>query len=136
VAYAIAGSLGLSFLLQTLHRLSMAQAADEFATSEANSPMQPMPGEVPPGAPTGLPDYSTSAYPAPSPLQPIRTKTLDPRVRVIFRIWVVVFGLVGAQMSWILRPFVGNPDQPFTFFRERDSHFFEAVLVAMRKLFS
>ena len=136
VAYAIAGSLGLSFLLQTLHRLSMAQAADEFATSETNPPMQPMPGEVPPGAPTGLPDYSTSAYPAPSPLQPIRTKTLDPRVRVIFRIWVVVFGLVGAQMSWILRPFIGNPDQPFTFFRERDSHFFEAVLVAMRKLFS
>ncbi len=136
VAYAIAGSLGLSFLLQTLHRLSMAQAADDFATSEGNPPKEPTPGEVPPGTPTGLPDYSASAYPAPSPLQPIRTKTSDPRVRVIFRIWVVVFGLVGAQMSWILRPFVGNPEQPFTFFRERDSHFFEAVVMAIRKLFS
>jgi hypothetical protein len=133
VAYAIAGALGLSFLLQTLHRLSMAQAADEFATTEAVPP-----AEVQPGTPSGLPDYAASAYPpaAPSPLQPIRTKTLDPRVRTIFRIWVVVFGLVGAQMSWILRPFVGNPGQPFTFFRERDSHFFEAVVLAIRKLFS
>ena len=61
---------------------------------------------------------------------------LDPRVKLIFRVWVVVFGLVGAQMSWVLRPFVGNPHQPFTFFRERDSHFFQAVIDAVRKLLS
>ena len=26
---------------------------------------------------------------------------------------MVVFGLVGAQMGWVLRPFIGNPNQPF-----------------------
>ena len=35
----------------------------------------------------------------------------------------------------LLRPFIGNPDQPFTWFRERDSHFFEAVWHAVVNLF-
>lgn len=131
-AYAVAGALGLSFLLQTLHRLSLAQMSEEFVASEAPdvaAHSQP-PVEPPPYAPSAYPP------PPPSPLQPMGPKTIDPRVRTIFRIWVIVFGLVGAQMSWILRPFVGNPQQPFTFFRERDSHFFEAVVLAIRKLFS
>ena len=45
----------------------------------------------------------------------------------IFRIWVVVFALVGAQMSWVLRPFIGAPGAPFELLRARDSNFFEAV---------
>jgi 2-keto-3-deoxy-galactonokinase len=48
-------------------------------------------------------------------------------VKAIFRIWVIVFGLVGAQMGWVLRPFIGAPDQPFTLFREREGNFFQAV---------
>jgi len=39
----------------------------------------------------------------------------------------VVFGLVGAQMAWMLRPFIGNPNSPFTLIRSRESNFFEAV---------
>jgi len=49
---------------------------------------------------------------------------------------VIVFGLVGAQMGWVLRPFIGNPDVPFTWFRVRESSFFEAVWNALMKLFS
>jgi hypothetical protein len=123
IAYAIAGSLGLSFLLQTLHRLSVAQVE-----SEADVATQP---PLPPDDP-GVPP----AYPPPGALERMRERALDPRVRTIFRIWVVVFGLVGAQMSWILRPFVGNPQQPFTLFRQRESHFFQAVFEALRNLFS
>jgi len=33
-----------------------------------------------------------------------------------------------------LRPFIGDPTAPFTFFRERDSHFFQAVWEALRNL--
>jgi hypothetical protein len=115
-AYAIAGALGLSFLLQTLHRLSIAQM-NEAPPVEAET-------EVPP------------PYPTPGALEPTRRDVVDPRVRTIFRIWVIVFGLVGAQMSWILRPFIGDPHKPFTFLRERESHFFEAVAQAFHKLFS
>jgi hypothetical protein len=61
---------------------------------------------------------------------------LGPHVKTIFRIWVIVFGLVGAQMAWVLRPFVGAPNRPFTFFRERDSNFFEAIWNLITSFFS
>jgi hypothetical protein len=42
----------------------------------------------------------------------------DPRHRAMLRLWGIVYGFVGIQMAWILRPFIGNPDRPVTFFRE------------------
>lgn len=50
------------------------------------------------------------------------------RAKGIFLTWAVIYGVVGAQMGWILRPFIGSPHLPFQLFRERESHFFEAVL--------
>jgi hypothetical protein len=61
-------------------------------------------------------------------------QALGRHTRLVFGCWVVVFALVGAQMGWVLRPFVGNPDLPFSWFRERQSNFFEAVLNAIRAL--
>src|SRR4051794_35250833 len=114
VAYAIAGALGLSFLLQTLHRLALAQMAEDAPTAAPPPVASDETDET--AAPPPPPRSYTSA---PGALERVRAWQLDPRVRVIFRIWVVVFGLVGAQMSWVLRPFVGDPNKPFTFFRER-----------------
>jgi hypothetical protein len=132
VAYAIAGALGLSFLLQTLHRLSLAQvSADELAAMNAQEPLE---AEVAPDV--TAPPPPSPRYPTPGALERMRAQRLDPRVRTIFRIWVVVFGLVGAQMSWILRPFIGDPSKPFTFLRDRESHFFQAVIESVHKLFS
>ncbi len=42
---------------------------------------------------------------------------------------------VGAQMAWILRPFIGTPDLPFTLFRDRESNFFLGVTESIRQLF-
>ena len=51
------------------------------------------------------------------------------RARRIFRVWLLLFGIVGAQMAWILKPFVGNPQLPFAWVRDsRGSSFFEFVL--------
>ncbi len=55
--------------------------------------------------------------------------------RRLFFIWLALFSAIGGQMGWILRPFVGNPDEAFVFFRERDSNFFEAVLLTIGRLF-
>ena len=55
--------------------------------------------------------------------------------RRVFGVWIVVYGAVGAQMGWILRPFIGTPARPFELFRERGSNFFEAVLEAFGQLF-
>lgn len=47
------------------------------------------------------------------------------RARRIFRVWLVIYVIVGAQMGWILRPFIGNPHLPFQAFRSRWSNVFE-----------
>jgi len=52
---------------------------------------------------------------------------LGHHVRKVFCCWIVVFGLVGAQMGWVLRPFIGAPNTEFSWFRVRSSNFFEAV---------
>lgn len=53
----------------------------------------------------------------------------------IFRIWVLIYDLVGAQMGWLLRPFIGDPSLPFQWFRPRSGNFFLAVVSALQNLF-
>ena len=74
--------------------------------------------------------------PEPGPLDAIEGHVLSKHVKVVFGCWVVVFGLVGAQMGWVLRPFIGSPSMPFQWFRERESNFFQAVVRAVQDLFS
>jgi hypothetical protein len=59
----------------------------------------------------------------------------DPKVRAVFWGWLVVFALVGSQMSWVLRPFIGMPYRDFTWFRPREGSFFEGVWKALLNLF-
>jgi hypothetical protein len=54
--------------------------------------------------------------------------------KIVFYLWTVIFALVGAQMSWILRPFIGAPGLPFEWFRVREGSFFEALGRAVRQV--
>jgi hypothetical protein len=47
---------------------------------------------------------------------------------------VVIYSLVGAQMGWILRPFVGSPGLSFQLFRGREANFFIDVLRTLGQL--
>ena len=38
--------------------------------------------------------------------------------RRMLRVWFGVYAFVGVQMGWILRPFIGDPGRPPTFFRD------------------
>jgi len=60
---------------------------------------------------------------------------LGQNVKTVFRTWVVLFGLVGAQMGWVLRPFSGEPSSGCAGFRVRESSFFEAGFRALHGLF-
>lgn len=111
VVFALAGGFGLGFLLQTMHRLTL--------------PVRSGPPPVP----------SSSASDEPSSALDRVTGSQGSKVRAVFAGWVVVFGLVGAQMSWVLRPFVGSPDRPFEWLRPRESNFFEAVRRTLAALF-
>lgn len=112
----IGGFLGLAFLLQTLHRIVLVQ--EQAAGFPLPSP--------PPGSEMAAEPLSTIGRIGPTPR----------KVKSVFRIWILVFALVGAQMSWVLRPFVGNPYLPFEWFRQRESNFFFAVGQALLNLLS
>jgi hypothetical protein len=58
----------------------------------------------------------------------------DPAARV-FGAWTLIYAVVGAQMGWILRPFIGAPNQPFQWFRDRQSNFFVVVWESFLRLF-
>jgi hypothetical protein len=119
VVYAVAGCLGLAFLLQTLHRLSLVQTPAAVVISSGD--------EI----------AADSTAPASTgPLDPSGDHVLGRHVRTVFRIWVIVFGLVGAQMAWVLRPFIGHPNQAFTWFRPTGSNFFECVASSLKALFN
>ncbi len=134
VLFAVAGTLGLAFLLQTLHRLTIGQ--EPPATPDApRSATPPVPGETAPDQPNA--DRESEAPPAPlGALDQIEGHVLGRHVKSVFRCWLVIFALVGAQMSWILRPFIGHPALEFQWFRPRCSSFFEALIGTIRSLFT
>ncbi|MGQ4646614.1 actin-binding WH2 domain-containing protein [Lyngbya aestuarii] len=53
---------------------------------------------------------------------------LAKRSPLILKGWLVLFGLVGSQLAWTLRPFFGSPGQPFSVFRQLESNFYLQVL--------
>ena len=139
VVYAVSGILGLRFLLHTLHRLTVVmEEPDTLASAPPVPPMPPAPGEQeavkfdPPPEPLST---SPSVARDPGALDRLEGRVVGGNVRTVFNIWVIVFGLVGAQMGWVLRPFVGNPNLEFTFFRSRTSNFFQGVWRALTELF-
>lgn len=122
IVFAVAGLLGMSFLLQTLHRLSLIvpEPAPAFEPEPVGTQKSHEDLEIlPPGA-----------------LEPVDERGLSRHVKTVFRCWIVLFGLVGAQMGWVLRPFVGNPDVPFAWLRARESNVFQGILSALANLFS
>lgn len=152
--FGIAGVLGLMFLLQTLHRLThtmieeqfkeklaklKAERAEEAAKLEAEQATQKT--DEPETQEESSEEYVTDVEmilpepeEEPSALDMPEGQMLARHTRFVFGIWVSVFALVGVQMGWVLRPFIGSPDLPFTWFRPRNSNFFEAVWNALNNL--
>ena len=48
------------------------------------------------------------------------------RLRLL-KFWLVLYGLVGSQLGWTLRPFFGAPGEPFQLFRTIESNFYAQV---------
>lgn len=59
----------------------------------------------------------------------------QPLNNLLLRIWIVIYGLVGMQLGWRLRPFVGSDGSPFQVFRpEQGGNFYIAVWNAISSL--
>lgn len=115
--FSISGIIGLKVLLVMLARLEEAQATQavtQTAGLEADG---------------GSPDLPEPARPVPQSRPKDRTMA-----RATFQVWVVIYALVGAQMAWILRPFIGAPGLPFQWFRDREANFFVDVVRTIGQL--
>jgi hypothetical protein len=147
IVFAVAGFLGLQFLVQTLHRVtsvlypppaprtadSQSPALDESAAYTEGTSAAPDRG-IPTPIEEGPPEPPASK--ALGALDRMEEHALGHHVQLVFRCWMVVFGLVGAQMGWVLRPFIGAPSRDFAWFRARESNFFEAVFGVLQELLS
>lgn len=52
----------------------------------------------------------------------------------VVRLWVLVYGFVGSQMAWTLRPFIGAPSMRFELFRQLGGNFYANVLVSLAEI--
>jgi hypothetical protein len=85
------------------------------------------------GAVAVLPKLASIASPAPaSPLAPEHR----PASMTLLYIWIALFGFVGTQLAWTLRPFFGSPHQKFQIFRNIEGTFYADIFRTLGDLFS
>jgi hypothetical protein len=58
-----------------------------------------------------------------------------PASMTLLYIWILLFGFVGTQLAWTLRPFFGSPAKPFELFRDLDGTFYADILRTLGSLF-
>lgn len=83
----------------------------------------------------GMPDRP--ALPARLPVhpgQPLGPAGQRPASMGLLYIWIMLFGFVGTQLAWTLRPFFGDPGQPFGVFREIGGTFYADLLRTIGQL--
>ncbi len=57
-----------------------------------------------------------------------------PASMLLLYIWILLFGFVGTQLAWTLRPFFGDPGQPFELFRDINGTFYSDILSTLGSL--
>jgi hypothetical protein len=154
----LAAAVGLRFLTAGMgylnrHQLERAEAeAVEAAafSSTVEASREPVPALVgaadPNGStatePVGLPRapaVALSGQPAPTAATagpPAGLPARHPSSMTLLYIWIALFGFVGTQLAWTLRPFFGSPKTPFAFFRPIDGTFYGDVFSTIGRLFS
>ncbi|MFJ6164152.1 hypothetical protein ACIQH6_03450 [Micromonospora orduensis] len=115
-----------------------AVAAANGATTVAPAPVpaqwtgQPATTAFPPGMmPSG---YAPAQRQWGSPQMRRPEPTQRPASMTLLYIWILLFGFVGTQLAWTLRPFFGDPGQDFAFFRSIDGNFYAEILRTIANL--
>ncbi|TQJ20045.1 hypothetical protein FBZ33_0230 [Micromonospora sp. A202] len=117
-----------------------AGAAVAESTSNGAATTAPVPAHVPAqwaGQPAGA-SFPPGALVAQRPWGSPPVRRGDPSQRpasmTLLYIWILLFGFVGTQLAWTLRPFFGDPGQDFAFFRSIDGNFYAEILRTIANL--
>ena len=52
----------------------------------------------------------------------------------VVRLWILLYGFVGSQMAWTLRPFIGAPAMKFELFRQLGGNFYSNILASIGEM--
>lgn len=62
-------------------------------------------------------------------------KNIYPQTGVtVFRVWIIILAFVGMQLSWNLRPFMGDKSDDFKLFRKYKGNFYTAIIYSFEQL--
>jgi hypothetical protein len=105
--FTLTGIIGVSFLYQVMKPTADICKSQSFANSSTDEGF--------------LVNSTEQNFTISSTEQSVKVRTN------ILRFWLVLYGFVGTQLGWTLRPFFGSPGQQFELFRAREGSFFSAV---------
>jgi hypothetical protein len=82
--------------------------------------------------PNGHPHQALPHHdPRRAPLAPQLPAGQRPASMTLLNIWILLFGFVGTQLAWTLRPFFGSPGEPFEVFRKVGGTFYGDILTTI-----
>ncbi|WP_067494775.1 hypothetical protein [Actinoplanes sp. TFC3] len=70
----------------------------------------------------------------PRPLAQPARPSAPPSMTLLY-IWILLFGFVGTQLAWTLRPFFGSPGMKFSLYRQIDGNFYAEIFRTLSHLF-
>jgi hypothetical protein len=86
-------------------------------------------------APAARPGPGPQPFPAHwAPRQPAPPAEKQASMTLLY-VWILLFGFVGTQLAWTLRPFFGSPDKKFEIFRSIDGNFYVDIVRTIGHLF-
>ena len=142
---ALSALVGLRFMTDGMRVLNENGLLAPARPAEA--PVSPaVPAQVPVtvGAPAEAAAQPLPAFHAPPGyvLQPIHRPvpvraqpgTTPPSMALLY-IWILLFGFVGTQLAWTLRPFFGSPGMKFSLYRQIDGNFYAEIFKTISHLF-
>jgi hypothetical protein len=133
--------VGLRFLTEGMRALNAHQIALRAPAPVVVAP-QPEP-ELVPAAAIAVPNGGTAPIsrpippapvPAPMPQRPPAPVTAQSGSMSLLYIWILLFGFVGTQLAWTLRPFFGDPGQPFALFRHISGTFYADIVHTIARI--
>ena len=84
-------------------------------------------------APAPVIPVPPSHLPARPPVRPAAPST--PPSMTLLYVWILLFGFVGTQLAWTLRPFFGSPHTKFSLYRDIDGNFYAEIFRTLSHLF-
>jgi hypothetical protein len=134
--------VGLRFLTVGMRALNEHGERQQMAAPVAAVPIAPLAAVAVPAAEdqpvsvgngavatVAAPVRTAEAVPAGLPARSPQSTSMS-----LLYIWILLFGFVGTQLAWTLRPFFGSPDRPFGLFRHISGTFYSDIFHTIGRL--